>query len=415
MGIFTPDFAQLYNRKMHLNQRISPKTVALIVAAGTSQRMGGGKPKQYRDIAGKSVLRRSVEIFLQHPLVDAVQVVIHPAYQAEYEKATQGLALLPPSFGGATRQESVHKGLENLADLFPLQVLVHDAARCFVDAEVITRVIESLANKTAVLPVMPLPDTIKKVENGTVTATIPRENMFTAQTPQGFDFNTLLALHRSPSAADATDDAMLAEAAGIQVECVAGNEKNFKITQEDDWMRAERLATQALEYRTGSGFDVHKLVAFPDATPLAEQVVHICGVKISHKQGLEGHSDADVGLHALVDALLGALALGDIGTHFPPSDPQWKGADSSRFVTYCREKMAERGAKLVNADITLICEAPKIGPHRQAMQSRVADLLHVATHRINVKATTSEELGFTGRREGIAAQAVVSIAIQEDM
>lgn len=389
---------------------LSPRrdtTVALIVAAGESRRMGESTPKQYLDVSGKSVLRRSVEAFLSHPLVDAVLVVIHPDHTAHYENAISGLSLFTPVMGGKTRQESVRNGLEALADFPPARVLVHDAARCLVDAETISRVIEGLKHHNAVLPVIPVADTLKRTQGNSVTETVSREGLYIAQTPQGFDYETIRSLHLAASEG-ATDDAMLAEAAGIRVECVQGSENNFKITRKEDWMRASAIAATSLEYRTGSGFDVHKLVPHPTD---AEQIVHLCGVKIPHSHGLEGHSDADVGLHALVDAILGALALGDIGTHFPPSDDRWKGADSAQFVSYCTQILAERGARLVNADITLICESPKVGPHRIAMQQRVADLLGVDASRISVKATTSEQLGFTGRREGIAAQAVATVAL----
>lgn len=395
-------------------QRISPtapQTIALIVAAGEGLRMGGGLPKQYRKLHGTSVLRRSVETFLAHPAVDEVRVVIHPSHSALYENAVAGLALPAPIHGGATRQVSVRNGLLALQEQAPRLVLVHDAARCLIDAATITRTITALAEHKAVLPVLPVVDTLKRVADGAVAATLPREGVYSAQTPQGFDYATLLQLHLADSASAATDDASLAEAAGLRVECVAGHENNFKLTREEDWMRAESLLTPAWEYRSGSGFDVHKLVPFADATPEAARVVHINGIAIPHSHALEGHSDADVGLHALVDAILGALALGDIGTHFPPSDARWKGADSAAFVTHACELMAARGAKLVNADITLICEAPKVGPHRDAMRERVAALLNVPLHRVSVKATTSETLGFTGRREGIAAQAIVSLAL----
>lgn len=394
-------------------QRISPsqgKTIALIVAAGESRRMGGDVPKQYRLLSGKPVLRRTLEAFLSHPQIDEVRVVIHPSHQALYEQAVTGLELPTPAKGGATRQQSVRNGLEALPK-DSKNVLVHDAARCFIDPATISRVVDGLQTHRAVLPVVAVADTLKRVQDGAVADTLSREGVYSAQTPQGFDYATLLALHTDAADAGATDDALLAEAAGIRVHCVAGHENNFKLTREEDWMRAELLAAPAWEYRSGSGFDVHKLVAFPTGTADTDRVVHLNGVRIAHSHALEGHSDADVGLHALVDAILGALAMGDIGAHFPPSDTRWKGADSADFLTYTRNLLRERGGKLVNADITLICEAPKIGPHREAMRRRVAELLEVSIDRISVKATTSEALGFTGRREGIAGQAVVSIAL----
>lgn len=380
-------------------------TIALIVAAGESRRMAGDTPKQYRKLGGASVLRRTVEAFLRHPLVDGVCVVIHPQHEALYAEAVAGLTLLPPVHGGTTRQASVKNGLEYLFNEHPpKQVLVHDAARCFVPQEVITRVVEALAHSEAALPTLPVSDTLKKVTDGKVEATIPRENLHSAQTPQGFHFQTLYDLHLNANSTEATDDAALAEAAGLAVDCVAGSADNFKLTTAEDWTRAEMLTQATLTPRCGSGFDVHRLIPNTGDKPLM-----LCGVAIPHDYVLEGHSDADVGLHALVDALLGALCLGDIGTHFPPSEDRWKGADSADFVTYCREKLAARGAQLLHADITLICEAPKITPHRAAMQQRVAALLGVEAECINIKATTSEGLGFTGRREGIAAQASATI------
>lgn len=382
-------------------------TVALIVAAGESRRMGGAVPKQYRLLGGKSVLRRSVEAFLHHPQVDAVCVVIHPEHAKLYAEAITGLDILPPAHGGETRQESVKNGLEHLFNLTPAtHVLVHDAARCFVDAGTISRVVNGLGNAQAVLPTLPVADTIKEVEGDVVQATVPRLKLHIAQTPQGFDFSLLKELHLNAHSAESTDDASLAEAAGIAVHCVAGHTDNFKLTTQEDWTRAHMLTTPATETRTGMGFDVHRLIPDTGDKPLL-----LCGVAIPHSHVLEGHSDADVGLHALVDAILGALAIGDIGSHFPPSDARWKGADSAHFVRYCAERMHEAGAQLTHADITLICEAPKVSPHREAMRAKVAELLGADIRRISVKATTSEQLGFTGRREGIAAQAVATLTL----
>lgn len=382
-------------------------TIALIVAAGESRRMGDGTPKQYRQLGGKSVLRRSVEAFLHHPQVDGVCVVIHPDHQAHYAKAVTGLALLLPATGGATRQASVKNGLEHLFSILPpKRVLVHDAARCFIDAATISRVIGRLESAQAVVPVLPVNDTIKRVANDHVAATIPRAQLYAAQTPQGFDFSILRNLHLNVDSDTATDDAALAETAGIAVHCVPGSPENGKLTTEADWKRAEMQYSSATTFRTGTGFDVHRLT--PDTG--AKQLM-LCGIAVPHTHVLEGHSDADVGLHALVDAILGALCLGDIGLHFPPGDDRWKGADSGAFVRYCTERMAEHGATLHHADITLICEAPKIGPHREAMRQRVAELLDADSGIINIKATTSEGLGFTGRGEGIAAQAAVTLSL----
>lgn len=382
------------------------RTVSLIVAAGVGQRMGGGIPKQYRRLAGKSVLRRSVEAFTNHPLVDAVCIAIHPSHESLCREALTGLPVMLVH-GGATRQASVRNGTQYLMQHHPADhVLVHDAARCFIDAATITRVIEGLQDAQAVIPALPMSDTLKTVTEGYVQGTVPRERLHAVQTPQGFSLKCLHDLHLNASSESATDDAALAEAAGIAVRCVAGSGHNFKITTTEDWQRAEMYAQAAYTPRTGMGYDVHRLIP-----QQGERRLQICGVTIPHDYVLEGHSDADVGLHALVDAILGALALGDIGTHFPPSDPKWKGADSALFVAYCREQLQEHGALLTHVDITLICEAPKISPHRAAMQQRVAELLEIGTDCVSIKATTSEGLGFTGRREGIAAQAATTILL----
>jgi 2-C-methyl-D-erythritol 4-phosphate cytidylyltransferase / 2-C-methyl-D-erythritol 2,4-cyclodiphosphate synthase len=387
------------------------RIAALIVAAGQSQRMGGDTPKQYRSLAGKTVLRRSVEAFVNHPLVHEVCVVIHPAHQSLYARSLEGLAVLAPVHGGDTRQASVQRGVAQLAATSDAtHVLVHDAARCFVDAATISRVIAALQQGAqAVLPTLPVSDTLKQVGGQQVETTIPRHNIHLAQTPQGFELKMLNQLHLNTSS-ESTDDASLAEAAGITVECVAGNSRNRKLTTSDDWEFAEMLLQARYHTRTGMGYDVHRL------TPRSDdgRQLHLCGVTIEHSHVLEGHSDADVGLHALTDALLGALALGDIGTHFPPSDPRWKGADSAQFVTYCVERMHEHHAILNHVDITLICEAPKVGPHRAAMQQRVANLLNIPADCVSIKATTSEGLGFTGRREGIAAQAVATLQLPQE-
>lgn len=383
------------------------RIVALIVAAGQSQRMGGDTPKQYRRLADKSVLRRSIEAFLQHPDVSDVCVVIHPDHEALYAAATDGLKLLPPVHGGATRQQSVQQGAEYLATTDATHVLVHDAARCFVDAATISRVIAALQNGAeAVVPSLPVADTLKTVTEGKAINTLKREKIHFIQTPQGFDIKILNNLHLNKNSENATDDAALAEAAGIAVQCVTGSSRNFKLTTAEDWERAEMMMQQPRIPRTGMGYDVHRLIPRSDDG----RELMLCGIKIAHDHVLEGHSDADVGLHALTDALLGAMALGDIGTHFPPSDARWKGADSAQFVTYCRQKMLELGAELHHVDITLICEAPRIGPHRAAMQARVAALLAIDEANVSIKATTTEGLGFCGRREGIAAQAVATLS-----
>lgn len=376
------------------------KIAVLIVAAGKSSRLPGDRPKPYRLLAGRAVVRHSVEIFTNHPDIATVHVVINPVHRPLYDEAVAKLGLSQPIEGGAERQDSVRLGLEALAVQSPDAVLIHDAARPCISVALIDRVIAALKTHDAVIPVIPVNDTIKRVQDGAVSETLPRHELMAVQTPQGFSFSVILAAHRRFAGQAMTDDAALIEAAGGSVVTVEGEVENFKLTNAADWERMYRMET-----RTGMGFDVHRL------TEDAGRPLMLCGVEIASEWALEGHSDADVGLHALTDALLGALAAGDIGQHFPPSDPKWKNADSSAFVAEAMRLLAERGGQLNHADITLICEQPKIGPHRDAMRQKVAGLLHVDASRVSIKATTTEGLGFTGRGEGIAAQAVVTISI----
>lgn len=380
---------------------------ALIVAGGRGVRAGGGTAKQYRRLGGMTVLRRSVHAFLGHPRIDGVRVVIHPDDAALYAGAVDGLDLLPPVSGGATRQDSARLGLESLVAHDPAQVLIHDAARPFVSAEVISRVLDALAACPGAIPALPLVDTLKRSDNGSegearVAATVDRTGLWRAQTPQGFHFRPILEAHRRLAGEALTDDAAVAEHAGLAVALVEGDEGNVKLTTPEDFSRAE-LSADRDELRVGTGFDVHRFAS-------GNQVM-LCGVAVPHDHGLEGHSDADVGLHALTDALLGAIAGGDIGTHFPPSDPGWRGVASHLFVRHAAALVRAKGGAIVNADVTLICERPKVGPHRPAMVAAIAEMLGTDAGRISVKATTTEGLGFTGRREGIAAQAVVSVRV----
>lgn len=381
-----------------------PVIAALIVAAGRGSRFGGELPKQYATLGGTPVLRRSLRAFADHPHVAAVQAVIHPDDAALYAQAAEGLALRPAVHGAATRQGSVRAGLEALADLRPDLVLIHDGARPLVSAAAITRVVETLANAKAALPALPVVDTLKRSSDGTfVTGTADRAGLWRAQTPQGFQFAEILSAHRHFAALDLTDDTALAERAGIPVALVPGEEDNLKITSQADLGRAERILAAATETRTGTGFDVHR---FGEG-----DAVTLCGVRIAHGRGLAGHSDADVGLHALTDAILGALAAEDIGAHFPPSDPQWRGADSARFLAHAAALVRARGGAIVHVDVTLICEAPRVGPHREAMRARLAEVLGIEVARCSVKATTTEGLGAFGRREGIGAQAVATLRV----
>jgi 2-C-methyl-D-erythritol 4-phosphate cytidylyltransferase/2-C-methyl-D-erythritol 2,4-cyclodiphosphate synthase len=375
--------------------------VALIVAAGRGSRMGGPMPKQWLDLAGKPVLRHSLEMFANHPSVAGVHVVIHPDDRALLEQACIGLAVAEPIAGGATRQESVRLGLEAIAAEKPDLVLIHDGARPFTDPAIVDRVITALAVHPGAIPAQPVHDTLKRVDGTVIGATVPRAGLWRAQTPQGFRFAEILSAHRAFAGHELTDDASVMEHAGLAVAIVPGSEDNIKITTTDDLERAtEQLMSQG-ETRVGTGFDVHHFVPGDH--------VMIGGVRVAHDHALEGHSDADVALHALTDAILGAVAAGDIGRHFPPSDPQWKGAASSQFLAHAAALAAKAGAAIVHVDVTVICERPKVAPHAQAMTTRIASILGIEEGRVSVKGTTTDKLGFTGRGEGIAAQAVATV------
>ena len=377
-------------------------TVALVVGAGEGQRFGGELPKQYHLLAGVAVMRRSLKAFMDHPDVSAVQAVIHPNHHELYDAAAQGLALPVPVDGGATRQGSVLNGLESLNADEPSTVLIHDAARPLVDPGVISRVLAALQTSPGAIPALAVADTLKRSDGQFVETTVDRQGLWRAQTPQGFHYQNILAAHRQADGDELTDDAAVAERAGLAVAIVEGSEDNVKVTRTGDMVRAERILG-AGETRTGLGFDVHRFGSGDH--------VMLCGVKVPHEFGLEGHSDADVGLHAVTDALLGAIGEGDIGTHFPPSDPQWKGTESDIFLRHAGDMIAGKGGRISNIDVTLICEQPKIGPHRAAMIKRMAEILSITEHRISIKATTTERLGFTGRGEGIAAQAAATVVL----
>jgi 2-C-methyl-D-erythritol 4-phosphate cytidylyltransferase/2-C-methyl-D-erythritol 2,4-cyclodiphosphate synthase len=359
--------------------------------------------KQYLPLGTRPVIRHAAEALLPH--VDLLQPVGDATLLAEALRTLDHVE--PATPGGETRQHSVRLGLEALdrlpSDQRPELVLVHDGARPYVPAALVRAVIAALATHRGAIPCIPIADTLKRTCGGLITTTVPRHGLYRAQTPQGFDFATLLALHRAHDGTDATDDSALLERAGIPIAMVEGAEDNIKLTYGDDLMRLERLIGPALLPRTGIGFDVH---AFGEARPLM-----LCGIEVAHGRGLAGHSDADVGLHALCDAIYGALAEGDIGRHFPPSESAWKDADSARFLIHAGGRIAARGGILVNADVTLICEQPKITPHSEAMRTRLAELLRTDISRISVKATTTERLGFTGRGEGIACQASATVLL----
>jgi 2-C-methyl-D-erythritol 4-phosphate cytidylyltransferase/2-C-methyl-D-erythritol 2,4-cyclodiphosphate synthase len=378
------------------------RTAALIVAAGSGTRFGGDRPKQYCPLGGEPVLRRTVRAFLSHPAIDVVLVAISPDHAEMYAQATAGLALPAPVHGGASRQASVRAGLERLAAGAdpPDLVLVHDGARPMVDGATIERVVLALGDAPAAVAAVPVVDTLKRAADGRVAGTVDRTGLWQAQTPQGFRFADILDAHRRFADAGATDDAALAELAGLPVALVPGSPENLKVTASDDLARAERLLGGP-EFRTGIGYDVHRFGPGDH--------VMVCGVRVPHDRGVEAHSDGDVGLHALTDALLGTIAAGDIGVHFPPSDPRWRGAASDLFLRHAVEMVHARGGRVVSADVTVVCERPKVGPHRAAMSERMAALLGVPPDRASVKATTSEGMGFTGRGEGIAAQAVCTV------
>ncbi len=390
------------------------KTIAIVVAAGRGSRanLPGGEvfPKQYRLIAGEPLLRHTLRAFCKHPMIDRVICITHPDDMSLYRRASEGLErLMSPVSGGVTRQKSVLAGLEALAGENPDLVLIHDGARPFATQALISRVIETACSDGGALPAIAVSDTLRRGENEIAGELVKRAGLFASQTPQGFDFKKILASHRraaQESATQFTDDGEIARWAGMTVKLVEGESGNLKITRPEDFDMAElRLgATQmnrTAQVRTGLGFDVH-------AFGPGKEIV-LCGVKIPHTAGLKGHSDADVGLHALTDALLGAISAGDIGAHFPPSDAQWKGVDSSRFLAHAAKLIAQAKGEIVHVDVTLICQAPKIGPHREAMRKRIAEILELESEQVSVKATTTEKLGFTGRGEGIAAQAVATI------
>lgn len=381
------------------------RIAGLIVAAGSGSRAGGGTPKQYRRLAGKAVLAHAADSLVRAG-VETVQIVIGPGQEALYRDAVGERPLPPPVAGGAERQDSVRAGLDAIeasggADI----VLIHDAARPFVPLAVVARLTAALADAEAAVPVLAVADTLARGGPG-LGETVPRDGLLRVQTPQAFRFETIRDAYRRWPGGPATDDAQIARAAGCAIATVEGDPRLDKLTWEVDFARAEALAAAALVARTGLGFDVH---AFTEGDGL-----WLGGIRIPHGGALKGHSDADVLLHAVADAILGALGEGDIGDHFPPSDPRWKGAASSIFVEHVRGLVEKRGGIIDHVDATVVCEEPRIGPHRDAMRGAMAAMLRVPPTRISIKATTTERLGFTGRGEGIACQAVATIRLPEE-
>ncbi len=386
---------------------------AIVVAGGDGSRVGRDLPKQFLVVAGQPVLRRSLRLFTDHHAIGAVQPVIRHEDVARYAAISNGLPkCLPAVPGGKTRQASVLAGLESLLRTAPRFVLVHDAARPFAGSALIDRAIAAVSERGAAIPAIAVSDTIKRVDAaGKILANVDRTELRAVQTPQAFAYEKLLQAHRRAAAEgrdDFTDDAALMEWAGVPVATFEGDVANVKLTTSEDFDRAEALhAHQLGDIRTGTGYDVH---AFTDG----DHVI-LGGVRIPHPKRLSGHSDADVLLHAITDALLGALADGDIGHHFPPSDSKWGGADSSVFLEFAAGRVRARGGMIGHIDATLICEAPKIGPHRDAMRTRIAEICGIEAGRVGVQATTNEGLGFLGRGEGIAAMASATVRLPWNM
>lgn len=375
-----------------------PSIAALVVAAGQGVRSGAGVPKQYRRIGGTPVLAHAVDALAGHSAIGVVQVVIGPGQEAAYAEAIGARALPPPVAGGATRRDSVIAGLAAIdADI----VLIHDAARPFLPAAVIDRLLAALDGTGGAVPALAVADTLARGD-GLLGDTVPRDGLHRIQTPQAFRRAEILAAHRAwDPAREATDDAQVARAHGLTVAIVEGDRSLEKLTYAADFAMAEKRVP--MTSRSATGFDVHGFTAGDG--------VRLGGVRIPHDRALAGHSDADVALHALTDALLGTVAAGDIGSHFPPSDPRWKGADSEIFLTHARDLVIAAGGIIDFVDLTIICEAPKVGPHREKIRDRIAALLELRSGQVSIKATTTERLGFTGRREGIAAQAIATIRV----
>jgi len=377
----------------------------IIVAAGRGSRAGAGTPKQYCTIAGEMLLRRTVSAIVDALPEAKVQVVIHPDDIDIYQIAVANLTVLPPVLGADTRQQSVRNGLKALEGLAPDYVLVHDAARPFVSKPLINNVLAALESGcNAVVPATSVTDTLKSVKNETISHTVGRDGLYTVQTPQGFCFKTLLEAHLANQDAGLTDDAAVMEASGHAVHISAGDTGNFKVTHSDDFKKAESVVMNlTADVRVGSGYDVHRFKAGDH--------LWLCGIKMPFIKSLKGHSDADVGLHALTDALLSAVSAGDIGTHFPPSEEKWRGVSSEIFVNKAAEIIRDLRGVIAHVTVCLICERPKIGPHMDTMRTKISSLLAIDVSRVSVQATTTEKLGFTGREEGIAAQATVTVRL----
>jgi 2-C-methyl-D-erythritol 4-phosphate cytidylyltransferase/2-C-methyl-D-erythritol 2,4-cyclodiphosphate synthase len=380
-------------------------TVALLVAAGSGSRAGGETPKQYRMIGGKAVIAHAVDALLRHGGIDAIFVVIGAGQNETARQALGDRTVAALVEGADSRRGSVKAGLNAIgAAGGAARVLIHDAARPFLPGVVVDRLLAALESHEGAIPVLPVADTLVRGADDVMGDGVAREALYRVQTPQAFAFDAIMAAHEAWDVSrEATDDAQILQAAGHDVMLVEGDEGLEKLTYARDFERAEARLSGGMTVRVGMGYDVHRLA--PD------EELWLGGILVPHDRGLAGHSDADVALHAIVDAMLGALAEGDIGSHFPPSDAQWRGASSDRFLAYARDRVTARGGRIDHIDLTIICEAPKIGPHRDVMRTRIAEILAVPVDRISVKATTTERLGFAGRREGIASQAVATLSL----
>jgi 2-C-methyl-D-erythritol 4-phosphate cytidylyltransferase / 2-C-methyl-D-erythritol 2,4-cyclodiphosphate synthase len=392
-------FPKTLDKKQKSGEYMS--TAAIIVAAGRGSRAGGDIPKQYQLLAGQTVLSRTINAFVASPAISEIILVINPEDMTHLD-ATVTLPSRPLVRlvnGGETRDASVQAGLEAVSATCD-KVLIHDGARPLVSEGIINRVLDALETSDGAAPALAVTDALWRADAERITKTEPRDGLYRAQTPQGFQLSAIRAAH-SEHKGGAADDVEVALAYGLDVALVEGDEENLKLTHSDDFKRAEKILGTKMDIRVGNGFDVHRFGP-------GDHVV-LCGVSVPHERGLQGHSDADVGMHAVTDAIYGALAEGDIGQHFPPSDPQWKGAASDIFLRHAVDRAKEHGFEISNTDCTLICEYPKIGPHTVAMRETMARIMGLEVGRISVKATTSERLGFTGRKEGIASMASVTL------
>lgn len=381
------------------------KIAVVLVAGGRGSRAGEGLPKQYRSVAGKPLIQHTLAALVKGLPEALVQPVIHPDDTALFDNSAASFDTLSPVAGGKTRQDSVFAGLQALQEHNPDYVLVHDAARPFVSRALIDGVLEKLRDEnTAVIPAFPIVDTLNRVEKGLVSDRVDRSSLYSVQTPQGFDYGALIAAHTAQRGMNMTDDGAVMEAAGHKLVISPGDDANFKVTLASDFKKAEKGIMNALsDIRVGSGYDVHRFEPGSQIT--------LCGHTFDSDRSLRGHSDADVGLHALTDAILAAIAEGDIGTHFPPSDMKWKGVESHVFLKHAASLVAARSGIIASVTVCLICEKPKIGPHKDAMRCAIADILEIDVERVSVQATTTEKLGFTGREEGIAAQATATVRL----